>query len=659
MQFNTYSSYDPSSVNTYNFYGLNRTRRGSKGEFESMLNMSSREYPCAAPREARVSVAATSNIIHCAVAPDSTNSTSVDGLTGVSGGIFYYNGVAKSNKYYLDDAMSWQIVRRGNLYVLNGFRRDGSDYSAALYSYNVDTDEFSRAGTVMDDLIVTSGNDENGSYLATYRYAYPTVLNYSFVNKKGDIIDNSDFFAKYADGNATLSASKNIFETHFSIGDEIMISGFPSRDTNSGELWNYIVGIDELIVQNSLGYEYNNTVDTDKYADLNKIDKYTAVSAFVKDFSIDSYSISGGITAYIHKIYIELYNNDNEPLEFDNMSTDLYTYYCSGVCITSRIREFSYIAVHNNRIFGCIPNGNRVYVDSSVVPFDFSSSSILSKYAARVEIDTPGQFTGIAEYGSELIVFKEDSYSVIYGSAPGSYSAVNYFGIGCLNNDSIQRTHKGLIFLSYNGFYLFSGSNPSLLSSKVNTSYISSVSGYDGNIYYASAELEDGTRELLTYDMRYGLWHVQDSIRAVAIFTFRGKLYIADDYNIYCCSSDHNNVDFSFTSIRTYDYTLDDKSLTEMWIKADVSDGAYFTVYTSVDNSDFVQHAKFNTPGINIFRCPIRSFMGSSYRYKIVGRGNVVFYEIELKKTLGGRQYKDSFVTTQLAEKKHSTIETY
>ena len=83
------------SRGTYRFYGLDRTRRPSRGAVEDMRNISSAEFPCAAPAPSRVAAVTTANDIQAAAAPDGLVSGSVDGLTGVMGGAFYYNGVSR------------------------------------------------------------------------------------------------------------------------------------------------------------------------------------------------------------------------------------------------------------------------------------------------------------------------------------------------------------------------------------------------------------------------------------------------------------------------------------------------------------------------------------------------------------------------------------
>ena len=120
--FNLIEGKKPYTGNIYSFYGLDRKRKGADGEFEDMYNMSSDEYPCLSPRKARKKAFDVPGTIAAAAAPDPVNVSEMTGFTGIAGGSFYYNG-AKKNGASFADTYSWEIVRMGNLYIINGFRK--------------------------------------------------------------------------------------------------------------------------------------------------------------------------------------------------------------------------------------------------------------------------------------------------------------------------------------------------------------------------------------------------------------------------------------------------------------------------------------------------------------------------------------------------------
>lgn len=619
----------------YSFYGLNRKRKGGRGEFEDMYNMSSIEYPCIAPRMPRKKVFEAPGSIQAVAAPDFTNTMEATGFTGIANEQFYYNGTVKYGAVFSNE-YQWQIIRMGNLYIINGFAQRRGTYDSVLSCYNEDTGKLFSGSEEMDSLIVTAGNNSKGSFLATFRYGFSEVYNYSVTDIYGVEINNSDFFDKYAYGYELPSS--NIFSKVFTIGDEVTISGFPSREENTGQIWTH--SSSTVLPQTAQDFEYNNTVDTDLVMDISELSDYTITYAEVSGFDVGKLTLNGR-TIYVHYIYFNLKNKNDEKISFDSMQSSTYTFYCSGVRIKKRERVFDNIAVHHGRIWGTLPTGNAVFASASDDIFSFSSSDITKMYAARLTSDTEGRFTGMCEYNDEICAFKENSITIIYGSNASNYTESVIRGTGCIDGRSVAVTLDGVIFLAYNGFYLYSGGVPQCISESLNTRYVSATGGFDGTCYYASAVKENGESELLVYDMRYGVWHRQDDFKALGFFRFRGGFYMADERNVYNAGTGTEKPEWSITSVRIHDNMLDNKGIHEIWVRADVEEGAEFTVYTSCGNDDFIKHTTFSQSGLHVFRCPVRLIVGTSYRYRLEGKGNVVIYEVELVKSSGGRRYKE------------------
>lgn len=652
MYFGQYSNYDPTKTSTYNFYGLNRTRRTSKGEFAKMENMSAHEYPCAAPRKPRGYVCHTkgeeecSVRVDCIVAPDSTNTDSISGITGVAGGGFYYNGVLKSKNFKLSPDWKWEIEQKGNMYIINGY--DKANTKSILYYYNIDTDEFDEGGKVMRDLIVKS----YGNYLVTPSDDDYGVDSYQCTTPDGVVIKNSDFWTTYReyttntdDNITTMSSTQNIFEQFFDVGDEITIENFPGTD-NGGQIWKSTTN--GILPQSGITAERNNTIDTDNMTTTDGVSNYSICTARIKSFAIKT--VAGG-RAY-HYVYFDLFNKNGDVVEFKDMYTN--NFYCSGVTLKKRTRVLDNITIHHGRIWGSSPSGNQIYGSSSSDLFSFSSEDITKGFAVRIPSDTAGTVTGMCEYSNNLIVFKESSITIIDGDSPTNYYSYVINGIGCIDPRSIAVTPSGVLFLSYNGFYIWSGNVPQLFSSRLDTKYVSAVSGYNDGIYYACAvRADDGKRELLTYNMQYNIWHVLDDIEVTGYFAFKGKWYMSDRTCIYECDTAKDlaeTVDWSFTSVKIHNNTLDEKALTDLWIRCEMEDGAEFTVETCGEDGRFTKHLTYKGNGMEIFRCPVRMNMCSHYQYRISGHGQVVFYEIETNKIFGGRDYKNSAGERTLTE---------
>ena len=683
MYYGMYNGRDPEKTNTYNFYGLNRLRKPSRGEFQDMVNMSTLEYPCAAPRGPREKISGTpeqpcnNGEVILVSAPDSRRTAKVGGPTGIakvpgkSYAGFYYNGTLRSDGFELPTDYKWHIARINNLYLINGYK--DSDYSgemeSQLYYYNVWDLTFGRSSddNITEHLIITTGeDDEKGTFVETFRYGYESVYDYDYNGKQ----ENKKFFDEY--GYPILT--ENPFSKVFDEDEEIQISGFPGSN-NGGQIWEYVTSSETVAAHSSEDASGNNTIDTDLYPTTKSISNDAITDAIVKGFETIDGPAVGGQTTKLHRMYIELRNKNGRIMHWDNqLSTDeaIRNLYCSGVTIKRRERVFSTIGVHNNRIWGSSPYGNQVYISASDDIFDFTPSSIVDGFAGRIVLDIGGSVVAMTEYGSEMIIFKEDCYIIVYGDS--NYSTANYSGIGCIDDRSIVTTPSGIIFLSYKGFYIFSGSVPGILSYKLNTEYTEAISGYDGEIYYTFATVKDKltadnkpVKELLTYNTRYGTWHIQDSktnkdqpdYTIKGFFRFRDGFYIVDSYDVYRTDSGTEKIQWSATSIRNYDNNLDSKSLNEIWVKADISPGAFFMIATAIGDEDFCDHVSFYKTGLNIHRIPVRAKNGDSYTYKISGQGKVVFYEIEIHRSTNGQVYKVPETTQQLKETQHSKYFSY
>lgn len=636
MEFGLRTASENSRTKIYNFGGLNRTRKGNRYEFSDMYNMAVDEYPCASPCRSKEKIAEAQTAINAVCAPDATNVSEVTGITGVYDGGFYYNGVLKSEKFTLSPDWSWQIEQKGNTYIINGY--DKQNTKSLIYYYNIDTNVFDEGGVVLHDLIVTSGTN----YLETIYTVNYGVQGYSVTTPDGTVISNEKFCDEYlyeyygsgSSGGYTMSKDSNIFEEIFKVGDEVTIEGFPGSQ-NNGQLWN--IQSQEIFAQPNVDASRNNTVDTDNMVTTESLKDYDICTVKITGFSI----VKKDTYRYAHRVTFNVLNKNGETVDMKDLaSTNTGAIYCSGVTLKRRTPVLDNITIHHGRIWGSSPSGNQIYASAADDIFSFSSADITNKFAARIPSDAPGTFTALCSYNNDLVAFKHDSITVISGTNPINYTSFVIGGVGCIYPKSVAVTPEGVIFLSYNGFYIYNGSVPQCISIKLNTKYISAVTGFDGSSYYASAEKENGDREFLVYNMNYGMWHKRDDFAAKGFFRFLNGFYMADDLSLYKTDS-LMPAEWSFTLMPAHDNKFDNKGVNEIWVRAEVSEGAMFAVETAVDSDEFKTHTVFSEAGLKVYRCPVRLEMGEIYKIKVRGTGKVVVYEIEIKKADGGRRYKE------------------
>lgn len=83
--------------------------------------------------------------------------------------------------------------------------------------------------------------------------------------------------------------------------------------------------------------------------------------------------------------------------------------------------------------------------------------------------DGIGGITGMKQLGDSLVLFKEKDAFLMKGEDPSDYVFINTYagGKGCVSHWSIVQIENGLIYLSRDGVYLFTGAKFELISDKI------------------------------------------------------------------------------------------------------------------------------------------------------------------------------------------------
>lgn len=624
-------------INT--FLGLNRLRRPDMGEAEAMENMSSDEFPCASPKKGRELVAEATGKILAVAAPDAAFTQSISGFTGISGDGFYYNGerkttitgTRKSNKLSiaLDENAKWEIKKKGDIYIMNGYNPDTK--RSGFYYYNTETDEFGYGGKVMPKMIVMIGNDDKGSYIEALRYCAAVddyVINYA----DGDTFDCGDYRKLYYYGAGAISEKENIFAHYFEAGDELRIEGFKS--TNEGQFFE----VDDGVYKTAdfiTDFSRFNTVDADDIP-------YSQTIAGIAHVYVEGFS-SVSSSSDRHKMYIKAYSNSNKEVDFPTFYSDLNPFYYAGVTISKKMPNISTFGLHQGRIWGAPPSGRYIYASASDDIFSFSTADMANAFAWRMPSDTSGAFTAFVSFNGELLGMKRESITVISGTSVKNYYTHTIHGTGCIAPRSVATTPHGVMFLSYRGFYIYNGTLPESFSHKLNTEYSDATSGYDGRKYYASATDTDGNREVLVYDTHNGLWHRETGDTVTGYFNFCDGFYMCDENYLYRLGTTSEDVTWSITPEMMGGIDL--WGVNEVWVRAEISDGAEFSVSSDRGDNNWCNHATFTQrDSVGVYRASVRFSHGNNYRLRISGRGSVIIYGIELIHSTGGRRIKERMI---------------
>ena len=405
-------------------------------------------------------------------------------------------------------------------------------------------------------------------------------------------------------------------------------SGNPDRDasvtnylTATGVDWTEYFSVGDAVYIDGFKNEKNNTIDLDSR--YKNVSKDRAISCIVEKVTSS-------------KLYLQLYNYLHTPLVLEKEKAE-------NVNIYIKIPTMNHVCIHNNRLWGTNPNGEYLYASKQGDCFNFNTFQGLANDSFYCEVGTAGGVVGIVSYRDNLVAFKRDCIHHIYGDKPSNFTMPKQLSdCGCIDIRSALQIGTALYFLGYGGFYKYVGGQPELISRKLNKKYKAAVATTDGQKYIVSAKCSenDGGGELLVYDTQYGLWYKETYIDYVDSFRWHNRVYVADKKSIFeygACTPQS----WECKSTVIYDDMFDNKGMTELWIRAKISDGARIDVYTSEDGGDFLKRGTLNGKGtLKVYRIPIRFINGEYYQYRLDGYGSAVIYDIERVISSGGRGYR-------------------
>lgn len=198
------------------------------------------------------------------------------------------------------------------------------------------------------------------------------------------------------------------------------------------------------------------------------------------------------------------------------------------------VPEMDFVIESGNRLWGCkygVVDGkavNEIYA-SKLGDFKnwncYAGRSTDSYVATR---GSDGPFTGAADYLGSPLFFKEDCVERVYPSAAGAHQIVTVRcpGVRKGSGRSLQTVEGVLYYHGCGGVYAFDGSMPQRVSQALGEDeYHGAVAGGADGKYYLSVLDTENQPQLLVYDVRQGLWHREDDLRAVGFAVNGGVLY--------------------------------------------------------------------------------------------------------------------------------------
>lgn len=330
-------------------------------------------------------------------------------------------------------------------------------------------------------------------------------------------------------------------------------------------------------------------------------------------------------------------------IEYSEMNLNAINPFHVGITVERLVPDMDFVVSSANRLWGCKSglvggkNVNEIYVSALGDAKNWNRFDGIASDSYAVSIGEPGEFTGAAVFSGIPVFFKERCAVKIYGSAPSNYETVTVSLDGVEKGSSFSTaTVDGILFYkSRRGIFAYSGGFPKCISHQFgDVSYKNAVAGEINGRYYVSMDDADGNASLFVYDTETGLWHREDSSRAVCFVRSESQLFMVCDAEIRTVEAAVSGEDSFEWSCETgfIGTTMPDgKYFSRLRLRADVPAGAYLDVGIETDSNGYFESCgRFTSTGMNRCEIPLIPIACDHIRLRLSGRGQVTVYSVAL-----------------------------
>lgn len=229
---------------------------------------------------------------------------------------------------------------------------------------------------------------------------------------------------------------------------------------------------------------------------------------------LDVVKISGVTGPYADTFNVDMciWDRSDNQIIVTALINDVF--YNTGITLNREPPDLDFLCEHNNRLWGCNSSKHEIYCCKLGDPTNWTSYLGTAADAFAVTVGSDGDFTGCAEHGGSVVFFKENYIHKLYGTAPSNFQLDTKpdRGVkkGCAG--SIVLISGILYYISPDGACRYEGSFPTLISDALGSeSYSDAVAGgWRDKYFVAMTRDSENKRNLYTFDIRAGQWHIED-----------------------------------------------------------------------------------------------------------------------------------------------------
>lgn len=310
-----------------------------------------------------------------------------------------------------------------------------------------------------------------------------------------------------------------------------------------------------------------------------------------------------------------------------------------GAMIGWKYPTLSCVCESDNRIWGA--GGNTIYASALGDPEHFFSYKGVSTDSYAVAVGTDGAFTACCPYSGAVLFWKEDRLHKVLGNYPAQYEVYTYQipGVqkGC--EKSLVNIDEVLYYQGRSGIYAYTGGTPELISEKFGLRrFQKGRAGTDGARYYISMQNESGAWGLYTFDPMRGLWLREDGTHAAEFARVGGTLYYLDTDRgqLVSMGTDADpDIAWSATLCRMDETSHGRKGYSKLYLRADLSAGAFLKVEISTDGGPFRQVFRTHNQRARTMVVPILPQRCDNFRIRLSGTGGCIVRSLVREFSLG------------------------
>ena len=598
------------------FRGLNYGEGAVDGEFSETENLSTARFPCLSQRAGRATEGhyANGTNLFC----DAQGKLLViDGIT------VYYDGrivgtVTPGDKQIASigtkiviypDAVYYERAEDSASFRDLGklrFPRYGIQFSGAKITMlsGVTSDENPSWGIGVDRVVETGKLTEPGNTAITI---YSTI----------GVNEESGLITKSGASQTTFSGLKAGDRTDYQCEEgSLFADGGQYRE------------IDSVRQLDGGLYEVSYTMHQAFWYSYETWDKYFSVG--------DSVYIAGSGNSGTRKITaIDQFTMTVEGADFEHQGAQ-----DGEVTIGWQYPNFACVCESDNRIWGA--EGNTIYASALGDPEHFFEYKGVSTDGYAVAVGTDGAFTACCPYSGSVLFWKEDRLHKVLGSYPAQYEVYTYQIPGVQKGCEKSLTNIGevLYYQGKNGIYAFTGGTPELISEKFGLRrFHSGRAGTDGERYYISMQDEAGAWGLYTFDPMRGLWLREDGTHAAEFTRVNGELrFLTAGGGIVATGQDGSQegpIPWSATLCRMDETSHGRKGYSKLYLRADLSAGAFLKVEISTDGGPFRQVFRTHNQRARTMVVPILPQRCDNFRIRLSGTGGCIVRSLVREFSLG------------------------